>query len=493
MQPIIFHIDVNSAFLSWSAVEKRKTDTSFDLRDIPSIVGGDQTSRHGVVLAKSIPAKAFGIKTGEPISHALRKCPQLYIEPAMHKMYQSYSKQMFDFLYTFTSDIEKLSIDECFMDFTPIAKKYDSYLSCAVQIKEGIKKQFGFTVNVGISSNRLLAKMASDFLKPDKIHTLFPNEIEKKMWPLPVDDLYMVGKASASRLHSVGIHTIGDLAKTDSNYLSLEFKSHGRKMWEYANGIDSSIVSPKSAPAKGIGNSTTLSKDVSTKEEAFFILLSLCESVTRRLRSAHQLAQSLTVEIKYSDFSTCSHQMSLFAPTDSTDLIYNCSCQLFLELWNQSPIRLLGVRATKLIASNAPMQMTLFDYQNVSTSPSFHTNSRFNLNAPSSTLNHHSLGNLGNSTLPNDTLSNHTFSDATLSNHTFSDTTLNNHALNNDHLMSHIKSDENLKKGSTQKKISHKSIQQLHQLDQALDSIREKYGSKAVVRGSLLKKEPPDS
>ena len=436
MQPIIFHIDVNSAFLSWSAVEKKKTDTSFDLRDIPSIVGGDQTSRHGVVLAKSIPAKAFGIKTGEPIAHALRKCPYLYIEPAVHKMYEEYSKKMFDFLATFTSDIEKLSIDECFLDFSPIAKQYDSYLSCAVKIKDGIKQRFGFTVNIGISSNRLLAKMASDFLKPDQIHTLFPNEIEKKMWPLPVDDLYMVGKSSAGRLHSVGIHTIGDLAKTEPSYLSTEFKSHGIKMWEYANGIDSSIISSKISPAKGIGNSTTLSKDVSTKEDAFPILLSLCESVSRRLRKSNQLAQSLSVEIKYSDFSSCSHQMPLFSPTDSTDIIYDCTCTLFLELWNRNPIRLLGVRTTKLISSSTPIQMTLFDYKNESFPSSSNHPKKVASSAPILKAPGTSAYDSKKEAIPNTN--------------------------------------------------SHKSMQQLNQLDQALDSIRQKYGSDAVVRGTLL-------
>lgn len=442
MQPIIFHIDVNSAFLSWSAVEKKKTDASFDLRDIPSIVGGDQTSRHGVVLAKSIPAKAFGIKTGEPIAHALRKCPTLYIEPAVHKMYEEYSKKMFDFLSTFTSDIEKLSIDECFLDFSPIAKQYDSYLACAVQIKDGIKQQFGFTVNIGISSNRLLAKMASDFLKPDRIHTLFPNEIEKKMWPLPVDELYMVGKSSANRLHSVGIHTIGDLAKTDQAYLSREFKSHGVKMWEYANGIDSSVISSKVSPAKGIGNSTTLSKDVKTKEEAFLILLSLCESVSRRLRKSNQLAQSLSVEIKYSDFSSCSHQMSLFSPTDSTDIIYEGSQTLFLELWNHNPIRLLGVRTTKLISSNAPLQMTLFDYKNASVT---------------SSLNVQEYHLSDDSPLQDQGILNHEF-----------------------------------KSESIPPTISHKSVHQLNQLDHALDSIRQKYGSDAIVRGTLLNSKKKD-
>jgi len=425
MEPIIFHIDVNSAFLSWSAVEKLKTDPDFDLRNIPSIIGGDQKSRHGVVLAKSIPAKPYGIKTGEPISHALRKCPNLYIEPSTHTKYEEYSRKLFEFLYTFTSDIEKLSIDECFMDFTPIAKQYPSYLTAAVKIKSEIKERFGFTVNIGISSNRLLAKMASDFLKPDNIHTLFPDEIQKKMWPLPVNDLYMVGKASASRLHSLGVHTIGDLALCNKEFLSSEFKSHGIKMWEYANGIDSAIIISEKAEAKGIGNSTTLSKDITDEEESFRILLSLCESVSSRLRKANQLAQNVTVEIKYSDFSSFSHQMPLFTPTDSTHVIYETSCRLYKELWNGNPVRLLGVRTSKLISSDTPIQMSIFDLP-------------FD----------HAIDEIYPAPLPGNT-----------------------------------------KQHSNDSVTAKPSLQKLNRLDIAVDQIREKYGTQSIVRGTFLTQE----
>ena len=203
MDRIIFHIDVNSAFLSWTAVERLIHGETLDIRTIPSIIGGDSSNRHGIVLAKSIPAKKFHIQTGEPVASALRKCPNLLVLPPDHHMYHEKSRRLMELLHSYTDDIEQLSVDECFLDFTPLASRYESPLAAAEQIKEDIKNRFGFTVNIGIAPNKLLAKMASDFTKPDRIHTLFPQEIPAKMWPLPVEDLYMVGRSSASRLRAL--------------------------------------------------------------------------------------------------------------------------------------------------------------------------------------------------------------------------------------------------------------------------------------------------
>lgn len=272
MRQIIFHIDVNSAYLSWTAVEELKNGSERDLREIPAIIGGSQKSRHGVVLAKSIPAKKFGIKTGEPVANALRKCPNLTMAPPDHKMYHEYSQRLMDFLKTYTPDIEQVSVDECFMDFTGIAKQFRSPVEAALEIKNEVKKRFGFTVNIGISDKKLLAKMASDFQKPDKVHTLFTEEIQVKMWPLPVGELYMAGQSSVKTLEKLEIRTIGDLAQTDSKIIELHLKSHGRKLWELANGLDDSVVEVEKAEAKGIGNSTTLPKDLETEVEAREVL-----------------------------------------------------------------------------------------------------------------------------------------------------------------------------------------------------------------------------
>ena len=363
MEPIIFHIDVNSAYLSWSALSLLEKGENTDLRKIPAIIGGDMEKRHGVVLAKSIPAKKYGVTTGEPIVNALRKCPTLTIQPPDHHLYHARSEELMQLLRDVCPDIEQVSVDECFMDYTPIQKLYDSPVTAAHSIREQIRESFGYTVNIGVSDVKMLAKMASDFSKPDKVHTLFSWEIREKMWPLSVASLFMCGKSSVQTLNKLGIRTIGDLAQADRQILSAHLKSHGVMLWEYANGIDPSKVVPVPEEAKGIGNSITLSKDVTERRQAVRTLLSLSESVGGRLRAAGQLAGMVSVEIKYSSFRSVSHQTSLFSHTDSTQLIYETSCRLFDELWDGSPIRLLGIRTSRLAGAGEPSQLSLFDLE----------------------------------------------------------------------------------------------------------------------------------
>ena len=348
MEQIIFHIDVNSAYLSWTAVEQLKNGAEVDLRTIPAIIGGNQESRHGVVLAKSPLAKKYGIRTGEPVAQAFRKCPDLVMAPPNHKMYQEYSRRLMEFLQTYTPDIEQVSVDECFMDFTGISYLYLSPVEAAFEIKDAVYEKFGFTVNIGISVNHLLAKMASDFEKPNKVHTLFPKEIPVKMWPLPISELYMAGRSSVEVLNKLEIRTIGELAKADPNLLELHLKSHGRTLWEFANGIDHEKVRRGHVENKGIGNSTTLAKDAVTEEEAKKVLLWLAESVGGRLRKEKQRAGMVSVEIKYHTFQTVSHQKQLETASNADQVIYKAACELFRELWNQEPIRLLGIRTSKL-------------------------------------------------------------------------------------------------------------------------------------------------
>lgn len=437
MDSVIFHIDVNSAFLSWTSVDnlENKDGNGIDLRTIPAIIGGDKKNRHGIVLAKSEAAKAFGIHTGEPVVSALKKCPFLTMQAPNHSLYKEYSNKMMDLLHTYTPDIEQLSIDECFLDFTPISGLYESPIAAATLIKEDIKSRFHFTVNIGIAPNKLLAKMASDFKKPDRIHTLFFDEIPTKMWPLSVDDLYMVGHSSANRLKSFGIRTIGDLAHTDVEFLKREFKSHGIQMWEYANGIDHSIVDSAEHELKCVGNSVTLRKDAETEDEAKRVLLSLSETVSERLRKGGQIAQSVTVEIKYHDFSSFSHQMPFFTPTNTTNTIYETACLLFHELWNGKPIRLLGVRTGKLLPDDTPIQMSIFDF----------------------------TGNAISGDDVSSTASNAAFSTASLAS-----------------LSGEVYTPEPVQNTRT-------GEERLRRLDAAVDSIRQKYGDDAIVRGSFLK------
>lgn len=360
---LIYHIDVNSAFLSWEAVErmKAKKDT-VDLREIPSIIGGDESRRHGVVLAKSIPAKRFGIKTGEPIRDALAKCPELLVVPPNHRLYEACSKAMCQELEYYSPTIEKYSIDECFLDMTETIGLFGDPVETAYQLKDKIRNKLGFTVNIGVAPNKLLAKMASDFEKPDRVHTLFYDEIEKKMWSLSVGSLFFVGRQTRRKLQNLGIFTIGQLAQFDEELLKLHIgRKHGEVIYRYANGIDDSKVAEVTPVNKGYGNSTTLSRDVTNREDAQKVILSLAEHVASRLRRDQVKADCICLELKTSGFHTYSHQKTLSQVTDITDDIYQAAAELFKEMWQGEPLRLIGVRATGI--SEEGYQLGLFDYQ----------------------------------------------------------------------------------------------------------------------------------
>lgn len=358
---IIFHIDVNSAFLSWEAVERLAAGEAVDLRDIPAAVGGDIETRHGVILAKSIPAKRYGVTTGEPVTDALRKCPGLMLVKPHHHMYHEKSRAFITILKQYSDVIEQVSVDEAFVDMTGTARLFGPPLAVANRIREQIKNELGFTVNIGISSCKILAKMASDFEKPDKVHTLFREEMPVKMWPLPARDLFFVGKAAEKRLFSLGIRTIGDLAQTDPQVLSGALKKHGEVLWRYANGIDDSPVETEAQDAKGYGNSTTVSFDITDAGTAKGVLMSLTDQVCRRLRQDDVKVESVTVQIRFNDLTRASHQCPLPAATNITREIYDNVCQLFDELWDGTPIRLLGVSTTKVSHGDKGRQMSLFD------------------------------------------------------------------------------------------------------------------------------------
>lgn len=358
---VIYHIDVNSAFLSWEAVRRLKEDQEApDLRKVASAVGGDQKQRHGVILAKSIPAKKYGVRTGESIVEAKRKCPGLLLVPSDYQFYKEKSRAFIEILREYSPDVEQYSIDEAFMDMTGMQTLFGEPVKAAYTIKDRIREELGFTVNVGISSNKYLAKMASDFTKPDKVHTLFPEEIREKMWPLPVGDLLFVGRSTVKKLETMGIKTIGQLAATDVALLCGILKKQGESIWNFANGIDFSPVQTEPEMNKGYGNSTTISFDVTDGEAARTVLLALAESVGARLRSDCIKIQVVSVQIKDSQFHRMSHQCVLPAATDVTTEIYETACQLFEELWDGRPIRLLGIQTSRTQEDDA-RQLTLFD------------------------------------------------------------------------------------------------------------------------------------
>lgn len=360
-ETIIYHIDVNSAFLSWEAdaILKDNPDAP-DIRNFPSVIGGNEEMRHGIVLAKSSSAKQYGIQTGEPLAHARRKCPNLKIYPPHYHLYVERSNAFMELLKRYAPSVEAYSIDEAFCDMTGTTALYGDPVDFARTLKDTIRHELRFTVNIGVSVNRLLAKMASDFEKPDKVHTLFPDEIPTKLWPLPIEELFSVGKSTSKRLRSLGITSIGELAHADYNMIVSVFKSHGDTVWNYANGNESAELTHTEPANKGYGNSITIPFDVTDSNTAKRVLLSLCETVGARIRAAGAYISVVQVQIVDSDFRHTSHQVTLPSSTNVTERIYECVCRLFDEAWDHSPIRLLGVSTSKA-TSEQYEQYNLFD------------------------------------------------------------------------------------------------------------------------------------
>lgn len=357
---LIFHVDVNSAFLSWEAARRVKEGLP-DLREIPSCIGGDPKSRLGIVVAKSIPAKKYGVTTGEPVALALRKCPDLVCVPGDFALFDRCSRAFKKICASYAPVMESFSIDEVFLDMSGTHLIYPDPVAVAHEIKDKIRDELGFTVNVGIGTNKLLAKMASDFEKPDKVHTLFPSELPEKMWPLPVRDLLFLGKASEQKLLRAGIKTIGDMAKSDEAEIrQLLGDKNGRQLYRYANGIDDSPVRSEREEAKGYSAETTVEEDIVTYEQALSLLLAQCDVVAARMRRDGKKCSCVAVTYRTLDFKTRSHQKNFEDPTDVTEEIFAQVKKLLYECWKCEPLRLIGVALTDL-TSDEFRQMSLFE------------------------------------------------------------------------------------------------------------------------------------
>lgn len=360
MQRLIFHVDVNSAFLSWEAAKRVKQGLP-DLREIPSCIGGDPKKRTGIVVAKSIPAKKYGIQTGEPMGMALQKCPDLVCVPSDFALYDRCSKAFKSICASYAPVMESFSIDEVFLDMTGTGQIYPDPVVTACEIKDRIYRELGFTVNVGISTNKLLAKMASDFEKPNKVHTLYPEEVPQKMWPLPVRDLLFLGKASEKKMVQNGIRTIGDLARANEKEIQMLLgEKAGHQLYLSANGIDDSPVKAQREEAKGISVETTFDEDIVSYEQIFPILLSQCDIVAARMRREGKKCNCVAVSFRTLEFKNKSHQRKLDNPTDVTNEIYQNVRQLFQESWSGQPLRLIGVALTGLTEDDF-IQMSLFE------------------------------------------------------------------------------------------------------------------------------------
>ena len=349
-QRVIFHVDVNSAFLSWTAAYRVKVlGETVDLREIPAVIAGDKADRHGIILAKSGSAKKYGVQTGEPLFQAQEKCPNLIVAPPDYSLYVEASRHFVQMLRQFSPVVQQYSIDEAWVDMTGTQRIFGSPRLAAEKMRQRIWDELGFTVNIGISSNKLLAKMAGDFEKPNKVHTLFPHEIEQKMWPLPVRDLFLVGHATERKLKGLGIYTIGDLAKTELTVIRKRLGKHGETIWYYANGRNAEMVTPEPEENKGYGNSTTTSEDVITHFSAYQILLGLCETVAARMRQDGKFGSCISVHLRTNEFRHFSHQTVINGATNITTEIFEIACRIFDEAWDgETPLRQLGVQVTKL-------------------------------------------------------------------------------------------------------------------------------------------------
>lgn len=347
---VIFHVDANSAFLSWTAAYRVKVlGDSVDLREIPAVIAGDKDSRQGIVLAKSVPAKKYGIQTGEPLFQALEKCPELVVAPPDYGLYVEASRHFVEALRQFSPQVEQYSIDEAWVDMTGTQRLYGDPRLTAEKMREQIWQELGFTVNVGISTNKILAKMAGDFEKPNKVHTLFPQEVPEKMWPLPVRDLFLVGAATEKKLKGMGIYTIGDLANANLAVLRKRLGKPGETIWHFANGRNADMVMPEPMENKGYGNSVTTPQDVASKAVAYRVLLSLCETVAMRMRKDGKSGSCVTIQLRTSDFHNFSHQIQLPGATNITSEVFDAVCVAFDEAWDgRTPLRQLGVQVTKL-------------------------------------------------------------------------------------------------------------------------------------------------
>ena len=357
---IIFHIDVNNAFLSWTAVKLLKEGSKVDIRKIPSVIGGNEQERKGIVLAKSPVAKKYKIVTAEPLYQARKKCPWVKVFPPSYEWYQKQSNNLFNYLSQYSPTMEKASIDECFLDMTGTNYLYKDYVQLAHHIKDEVKNKFGFTVNIGIANNKLCAKMASDFEKPDKVHTLFQNEIEEKMWPLAVDDLLMVGKSTAAELHKLNISTIKDLAQADYSMLKKHFKIQADYLKNAARGIDNTPVVPRTSKNESISTTETLLHDTTNHKKLKEILLKQTEEVALELRGKGLYAKTVAVIFKNSSFESYSAQTSIQNPTNNTKEIYKLVVKTFEVNYKDDPIRLIGVRLANL-TSNNDRQLSLFE------------------------------------------------------------------------------------------------------------------------------------
>jgi len=354
------HVDVNNAFLSWQALYLLKQGHNYDIRYTESVIGGDEKNRHGIVLAKSMVAKSRGVKTAETLKEARKKCKKLEVYPPNFRFYKFMSNKMFELISKYTSDIEILSIDECFIDYGKVKNMYGDEIAFAYKLKKEIKNTLGFTVNIGVANNKLCAKMASDFIKPDRVHTLYDYEIKNKMYPLDVGDLYGIGKKTTIKLKNLKINTIGDLANANLEVLSKYFKNQAKRMIESAKGIDDSAIIAKRRETLSISKASTFGYNLKSVEEIYKALLPLTEQVCYLLRKKRKYAKVICIQLKDKYFNSYSHQKQVINATNNTEYVYRIAKNIVKEMYNDEEIRLVGISLNKISSSNN-YQISMFE------------------------------------------------------------------------------------------------------------------------------------
>ncbi len=358
MKRIIFHIDQNCYFASVEMISRP------ELRNVPMAVAGDASVRHGIILAKNEPAKKYGIKTAEAIWQAKAKCPELVLVDAHHKKYEFYSKKIRAMYSEYTDKVEPFGLDECWLDMTGIVSDYAEAEETALEIRNRVKEEFKLTCSVGISFNKVFAKLGSDYKKPDATTVFSDENWKEKIWPLPVADLLFVGRHTAEKLLKINVKTIGDLANTDGEFISRYLGKAGEMLWEYANGLDDAPVAEsgyKRIP-KSVGNSTTTAEDMTSDRQIERTLHMLSESVAERLRKHTLKGTVVQITVRDRDLSIYEKQKIIYKPTDDAKVIYAAARDLFKESYDwEKGVRSIGVRCTKLVRADSGEQLSIFN------------------------------------------------------------------------------------------------------------------------------------
>ena len=357
---VILHCDLNNFYASVECLYRP------ELKHLPVAVGGSVEKRHGIILAKNMLAKTFGVKTAEPIWQAKAKCPGLVIVPPDMPKYVKFSGLVTRIYERFTDRIEPFGIDECWLDVTGSTMIMGSGPKIADDIRAAVRSELGLTVSVVVSWNKVFAKLGSDMKKPDATTVITRENYRELVWPLPVEDLLFVGRKTASRLRRIGVCTIGRLAALDEAFLVRDFGKWGQTLWAYANGLDAGLVDKEweSVKAKGIGNSTTTPHDVTSYEDAKPVLAGLAESVARRLREHGLRGRTITLSMRTCDLEHSERQRGMAAATCVSGDLLEAAMGLLRENWKpgrSKPLRSLGIRVSKLEEECTPVQMTLFD------------------------------------------------------------------------------------------------------------------------------------